>query len=379
MIVKPLFDFYSLCSLMSVKSVMRRNTMTYLLVVVSFIWMPTFAEANKLHGLLASTADTLVDMYQDFANESAKLEQSVVQFCKFKNRQTLEHVRTQWVVTAMSWDRLEVYLSGPAIKNERDYHINFWPANSRQIDALVMDVNQELNSKLLSEGSVGRKGISGIEYLLFPENDSATLATFTAVTKYGVRRCQYLHTLAIEVRQHGREILADWLEPPDDYARGYRGATNELTSNLVASELVVELVTNMVRQTEQLRDIKLGKPLGKQTNGVIKPFRLQSWRSGKSLQRMQASLAGVDALFEPMGNYLRQQGKHALSELISAQLIMVAEQLRSIASPFVNALRQDRDKLETLYKQLTNLNALLRHELTEAMGISLGFNSADGD
>lgn len=365
---------------------MQRSFLKISLLAVTLFSMP--AAADEMYAKLAAhSAAVIAAHYIEFENSATHLAESVDQFCEETSQEHLIDLQDAWLQTAMAWDRADVYHGRPVFEKDLDFHINFWPANAKQIEKLLADVKRPLDAKLFDHGSVGRKGLAGLEYLLFSQGDSVDLQLYTD-HKLSSRRCDYLDKVGAEIKRHAVSIASAWAPSENNYRAEFEGLSNELSPLLGQTDTISLLVTNLVRRLEAVQDRLLGQPLGSLTQGVVKPYRLQAWRSQKSLQRITAGLDGISRLYFGDSAISGSFGVHAylmankqveLAEKIAAEFVIVQKKVSAINTPVFTLLTSKPEVLLEMHAHLGQLRGFFREELTQAFGVTLGFNSEDGD
>jgi predicted lipoprotein len=113
------------------------------------------------------------------------------------------------------------------------------------------------------------------------------------------------------------------------------------------------------------------------------PRRAESWRSQRSLRNIGLNLEAAEALY--LTGYsviLRADAKTApLDDEIRRAFALALQAARAVDQPTGDALQStaQRPALERLLAAASELKRLLGDPLPTAVGLSLGFNSLDGD
>ena len=142
-------------------------------------------------------------------------------------------------------------------------------------------------------------------------------------------------------------------------------------------ETVSRFVTDMLTTLETIADVKLGLPLGKAGVDAARPQLAEGWRSGRSLRAIALDLdsvaAGIRLLLAETPDaapWLASAGETARR---LADEIAPATLGEAVADP------KRRGGVLLLRDAVRSWRAVAAAPIAERLGVTLGFNSSDGD
>ncbi len=342
--------------------------------------------------LLAHTAnEVIVPLYAALDGEALKQVEMSHTFCQAEESEQLalhRSLQDQWRTTMTAWAHVQPIGFGHIEDGNLRWKLQFWPDRKditrKKVEALIAS-DEALNAERVASASVSVQGLAAMEYLLFDDR-----ASDLVLYQQDARRCQLLTAIAERVHQVTFELLNDWYGDTDTsgYADKFSrpGAENTLYPDNNAA--LADLLDTLVVGAEVVKRNKLGLPI---SNGKgashAKPYRLEAWRSQYSLELMRASTATLEQLYRGNGgfglaDYLAEHKEvdGALLEAIDNAFKAVNTQFLLLEGPVFTQIKQPGyyAKLVELHKRLSDLQRNLS-QLPESLGISLGFNSNDGD
>ena len=303
--------------------------------------------------------------YAELAAAAARLDAAAQASCS-----EIAPLQAAWRETMAAWQSAQHIRFGPVALFERHARFEFWPdprnVAGRQLRQLFSKRSAEaITPRSFAIGSVAVQGLGALERALFDQESATKLASDSY-------RCAWLRAATTNVATMARETEAEWKDygasfgssaPGGAYA-GPREATSDLFKSLHAA---VELVA----------DHKLAKPLGDSLEKA-RPLLAESWRSGTSLDNIEANLAAGLSLYEALAPGVAdaqldaELRKRFASTLAAAQAVE-GELAAAVADP------SQREKVELLRREAAALKAALASRLSAALDLPLGFNALDGD
>lgn len=282
-----------------------------------------------------------------------------------------------------AWARAEIWRFGPIDYLERRHRIWFWPdkhgRSGKQLRKLIAAADPaRLEAERFADGSVAVQGLSAAERLLFADDALKQFQT----TPY---RCELLKAISGNLVSLTRNLTDDWQRPQDGDLAMIRSSENgndiyEEGAEEVTAAYLKSLHTGMVA----ISTLKLARPLGDNIDKA-RGKRAEAWRSGLSEQIILGNLEALHLL------YAGDRGKPGLKALISAENQALAEQIDKDFDKLIDLTRSidnlaevvadpaRRAQVEALHKASKALTDLIGKQLPAALGLTLGFNSLDGD
>ncbi|GGO81469.1 hypothetical protein GCM10011348_20580 [Marinobacterium nitratireducens] len=307
--------------------------------------------------------------YQRFSGDSETLAANLNAYCSGGDASTLDGVRDAYRRTLHDWMFLQPINWGPAAEQNRHPALYYWPdkkdIGSRQLRALIADADPAtLEPAYFADASIAVSGLSALERLLFDDTPPAP----------GSYRCDLAAAIAGNSHRIAAELAALWPAFADQWrlALDPRGGIKLMIKSM---DEIAQIISQQ----------KIGMPLGSDIDHA-RDRRAESWRSARSLDNIRANLDFIATLLH--GNdgqpgllslIAEQDGDLAL--ILETQLQTTREMLASIEQPLESAIAEPsaRNRLIMLQANTDTLQTLLAGDVSAALGISLGFNSRDGD
>ncbi|ALG67329.1 imelysin family protein [Beggiatoa leptomitoformis] len=307
----------------------------------------------------------VIPIYQQFVEQATLLQKQVATFCATPN-DTAQFSATQQAfhATLTAWMRTQAIRFGAVKLHNMDSKILFFPDRK---DTVKLKVTTLLNAdtpltlaQVEKQGSTAL-GLSALEILLF-EPAEQTLNTFA-----DGKRCAYINIASTALAQDANDLLTQ--------------------AKSAEKPTITHIVASLIELTEIMKDSKLGAPLGRKNGNMIKPFFAESWRSHASLTNLQANLEGLQQVYSAgqgygLDDYLKAVKQDELDTEIQQEIQATIQAIQAFSVPLTEALSakgEERAKVERLFFELDILTRLFKTNLTEALHITTGFNSLDGD
>lgn len=302
----------------------------------------------------------IVPAYAGFASATAALDQAAQADCG------AEALKAPWGAAFDAWMPVAQLRLGPSETEGRALAIAFWPdaknIGGRQMAAML----EKADPALVAEGgmakvSVAARGLFGLERLIYTEAGAAN-------PDYA---CALRRAMAADLATMAEALAAEWR---DDYAArllapGAAGNTTYLTEAEARQALFTQLIAGLEFDADQ----RLGRPLG--SFDKPRPDRAEALASQRALRNVTLSLKGLRAL---AGALAEGRGAIPLTEAAFARAESLADALDDPAFAGV-ADPGRRLKIEILQQAVQATRTAAETELGALLGVSAGFNSADGD
>ncbi|WBU64996.1 imelysin family protein [Paracoccus aerodenitrificans] len=317
----------------------------------------TLCSASVAMADLASiSGDVIAPAYDELSKSAEALDLAAQQDCSAENLQ--ENFQAIWD----DWARIDYFHLGPVEEQGRSLAISFWPdpkSSGQRTQQGLVDSKSEVidDPESFASISVAARGLSGMERLLYPGG----------VTGDEDRLCRLRRATAADLARMTGEVALKW----PDFAQvltsaGEAGNQTYLTGQEAMQAVYTQLVTGM----EYLADTRIGRPLG--TEDAPRPERAESLASGRSLRNITLSLEGM----RDMALAIRPDAVDTRAGF--DQAIDLARQiddpiLAGVAEP------EKRVRIVELQNAVRAAKRAVETEIGEALGLSVGFNSRDGD
>ncbi|WP_339111965.1 imelysin family protein [Thioclava sp. GXIMD2076] len=307
----------------------------------------------------AAVTQDILPGYAALTNATIALQKGAEADCSIATMQPL------WNDAVDAWLGVAFLRLGPVEEQGRALAFAFWPdakaTGRRQLSGLIEQQNPQFTDPAeLAKASIGVRGFFGLEHLLYGE-----LATDDDYTcKLRVAMAGDLAQMAIDVEVGWQNGFADELLSP-----GTEGHTLYLTESEARQALYTQLVTGL----EFNKDTRLGRPLG--TFERPRPERAEMLDAGRSARNVTLSLVALrgfaDRLAQGMGEIPKTDA--AFDRAIELAQDLDDPVFAGVADPM------GRLKVEIVQQQIGLTVEAMQAELGPLLGVSVGFNAADGD
>lgn len=274
-----------------------------------------------------------------------------------------------------AWMGAQHIAFGPVEAEARRFAIVFWPdergAVRRGLDRLIGQEDPVVGDPAaFAAASVAVRGLSALERLLWTDEgprDAALSAPY---------QCRLAAAIAKGLTVIAADLEAGWADG-GEWARWIRTPGSEGNAIfLEPGDVAKEVFRSLDSGLEAVSALRLGRPLG--TFDRPRPRQAEAWRSGRSMESIRRSLAGLEALAMDVV-------APEIEPSLAAEMAAGFERARALAdrAPDSFAPLADgpaaRPRFEALQSRVRELQGRLRRDVAPALGVAIGFNSLDGD
>jgi len=302
--------------------------------------------------------------------QTAEAQQAQWQsFCAAPSAEGFASAREAYHRSADAWSSIEIIHYGPIAEDFRGERLSFWPERKNAVEkalkaALANPSDTALEPAAFRKGSAGVQGLPALERLLFSEG--ASEAQFTGSDE-GAFRCRLGTAIAGNILAIAREVQAGWTE-------GENAIVHRLAAPEIATAAKAALATDLLGGYVLIKDKKLDPAMGKDAAGV-RPKMAEGWRSGRSLRAIVLNLESTGKILEILADGMPKRDMTALRN--NATALRVARRLNGdlgalAAGPQRRDLLLLRDAADAAGKRAFE-------EAPVVLGVTVGFNSLDGD
>lgn len=279
-------------------------------------------------------------------------------------------LRDAYLKTADAWSAIEFLHFGPAGVDFRFERISYWPerknATGKAMTILLAGKGDEgLEPERFARTSAAGQGLPALERLLFDEDAEARLL---ANDPDADRRRHVGLAIVRNIEIIAGQILAGWRDGPDS-------VVNKLDDPGYAQEATTRIATDLLGLFQLIRDVKIEAPLGK-TIETAKPRLAEGWRSGRSIRAIAINLTTVRDTANVI--FANDTGEIS-SPIVLKSAVKIANSLSSENLSALVVSPKQRSDAVLLLDAATSARDVCKLEIPNALGITVGFNSLDGD
>jgi hypothetical protein len=324
---------------------------------------------------------TLLPIYATFEERLEELDTTARALGDAPSTETLEAAQRAWWAAREPWNQADVFAFGPYEDPLRlGARIDFQPARPESVEA-VLAASEPLSGDGAIVLGAPAKGLSAVEYLLFAP-EAGVLEAFRA----DARRAEYLALLTADLRAAAAELTSAWAPERGNFLAELTEAGRGSTSFDSLPAALGQIVNQIAYRVENIRDTKLGRPLGAKSNGSPQADRVESRFSGRSIDDIRDNLSGVERCFFGdvesgelgLDGYLKWRGKD-LGPRFRERLAAAYDALAKIELPLVLAISEEPRAVSRVMDRLAELQRVIHVEVINALALTVTFGGNDGD
>ncbi|MEH6403621.1 MAG: imelysin family protein [Sneathiella sp.] len=321
----------------------------------------------------------IIPSYEDLTQASSAQLASMQRLCTSAAPTQLSQAREDFKQLVDGWSRVEMYRFGPARTANRQEKLFFWPdRRSRGIKQVKKILNSKDDKALtidnLMQKSVAVQGLTALEFVLFGAG-SETLASAQSSSF----RCLYGQTIAKAIHKTSTGILSDW-QKSDGYATLLMSAGKENPVFQSDEEVFREILQRADELILSLVTQKLDPAL-KSSPTLARPKLAPFWRSNLTLRSLDGNLASLLTL-QQNPEFLKLLGEDENGfefEISHSRETLKGLMARNESWNDLISTPEYHEKIQYLKNPLNGAHLILSEYYPEALGITMGFNSLDGD
>jgi predicted lipoprotein len=359
--------------------------------------------------LASSTYGAILPTYGDFGVEALALQAAVADWEAARaagedGEVERDLARDAWRSAMVAWQRAEVMQLGPAGAAAdftgglglRDA-IYSWPSvNTCRVDQEIVEQAWD-EADFFNVNLVNVTGLDALEYLIFVGGEGNSCAPQVAINDVGLwaaippseldsRRASYSLSLSTDLLAQADALLFAWDAQGDAFGQDLAGAGEEGSSFLDQSAAMDELFASLFYLELDLKDRKLGQPLGLiNCSSETCPDALESPHADFALQAARANIEGGLRLYRGgdaeadigLEELLIHNDYAALDGEIQAAFTGAIAAVDAVENSAAVQLEQDPEVLLTVHSAVKVLTDLLKGEMALALLLEIPQEAAN--
>ena len=328
----------------------------------------------------------VVPGYEKLASAAKSLSQAIDRHCTQPSRTLPKSVGKAFDDFVVAWGHVEHINFGPITKENRLERILFFPdrrgLGARQVSRALQTRDPDVTDvQKLASKSVALQGLSALEIVLFQDRGGKPEAP-----EAQDHRCRFALAISGNLQARSQEILNEWKQD-DGFRRLILNPGPDNPQFFKPSEVTQVLAKSLDQGLERIREERIAGPLGFGKQKRRLPAVLE--RSGRTFRLTTANIEGLRDLYTTGGMQqaiigtgrakgvanLQSNAKLVLSEITTAHTI--SKRLVGVSKPFDNP--DILSRLLSVGFPLKNARTQLAILMAATAGLTLGFNSSDGD
>jgi predicted lipoprotein len=337
-------------------------------------------------GMLANIAENIiVPAYANLKVAVDKLDQATDAFIQHPTVLSLQAAQTAFTDAYIRYQSASCFEFGPADAELLRANLNVFPCDTPKINSKI--IAGDFNLSTVNDIDV--KGFPAIDFLLFSnhQNSSAILERYTSSSN-SMNAKSYLKALVKELKQKTDAVNTGWSVNGGNYLSTFKN--NEGSS--VGSSLGL-LINQFNFDYENLKNARIGIPLGKKSLGTPFPAKVEAVYSTQSLTLAIAQLKSIENIYlgrdannkDGLGfdDYLASLGaQHTLgplNEVIKNKITAAKTKLAAIQGTLAEAIKNDPASVDAAYAEIYQLTVLIKVDMPSAFGVMITYEDNDGD
>ncbi|MDW3098898.1 MAG: imelysin family protein [Alphaproteobacteria bacterium] len=337
-----------------------------------------YAEVNA-----ALVSGHVVPAYETLAATTRALDETTTSYCSGDPDTSMEALQQTFRETSDAWMGVEHVRFGPAELFMRNLRLNFWPQARGKVSDAIADAlssDEDLKTKPVSQRSFAVQGLPALEYLVFAAADDGLGLTANAP------HCDMAQAISGNMRVLATDVLTEWTEGDTAFQQVMTQPGPKNTHYQTPSDVTLVLFRSLHDGLQRVSSLKLIPVLGKDIE-TARPGLGEAALSNRGVHNIRRNIAALESLY--LG--ANEDGLTALTQAnmqdteLDALMRKAFRKTRetadsiSLSLPLAVKDTDERATLEKLSKQVRALRQIVAERLAPALGLSIGFNSLDGD
>ena len=356
--------------------------MTVLRAAILAVLMPATAWAQAAEETMG-VVETVIEQavrpgFDAYGARTAALVPAVEALCETPGAESLAEAREAFSGALAAWSAVEFVRLGPVLEENRLERTLFWPdpkgTGLKQVQALLAEEDRTAtDAGSLAGKSVAVQGLGALEFVLFGSG-SETLTTGAAPF-----RCAYASAIAQNLNAIAADMAAGWAA--EDLPILRPGAGNPAYQS--ADESLQDIVQVLSTGFELIGDHKLRPVLG-ETVEKARPRRAVFRRSGMTRAVLAANLEGLKAFWDAadFATLLAERGVD--DRTVRSVEFELGNAMRTLSSDDTLveqavAAEEGWGRYNLIAITMASIRRSIEGRLMAELGLTLGFNSLDGD
>ena len=319
---------------------------------------PAAAEFDFAPILSNFTDQVVIATYADLDERAGELLAAVEALRGDPTAENLRAAQDAWVAARIPWEASEGFLFGPVDFNGYDPSLDSWPVNRTDLDGVLASDN-DLTPAYVGGLDGTLKGFHTIEYLLFDEGGSKTVAAFTD------REFAYLTATTQDLRATASALHNSWIPSSGNFGQKVRDAGNGSDAYPSAQSAVQEMVNGMIGICDEVANGKIADPFVEED-----PRLVESQFSFNSIADFQNNIRSVQHVYtgdyagigEGLDEFIRQADAD-LDQRLKREIQTAIDEIGRIQQPFRDAIASDRDQIETAQAAVAKVQQTLEENI----------------
>jgi len=298
------------------------------------------------------TNDVIVAGYKNLNDEAADFLLATQNLVNTPTDENLAAAQQAWKDVRIPWEQGESHIFGPVDALSIDPHLDTWPLNTSDLQALLAS-QSGFSADELKTFNDDVQGFHTLEYLLFGDGVSDNEKSITEMT--ALER-EYLSAAAEVFKSYAQTLFDAWTvanDPNDANSPAYKDLLLTANNDVYASQLgvVEELINGMIGIVDEVGNGKIAEPFGSSID-TIDTTKVESQYSWNSLADFIDNIRGVQNVYR--GEFPEQADKMGLIDFVKAADVDVATRVDTEIADAIAAIKAIAGDSDLPFRQAIN-------------------------
>lgn len=262
------------------------------------------------------TEDVIVAGYVDLNTKANAFYNATVTLLNDKTDANLAAAQQAWKDVRQPWEQGESHIFGPVDALSIDPHLDTWPLNTQDLQALL-NSQDSFTADELSGWNDDVQGFHTMEFLLFGdgvENNTKAIIEMSAL------EFEYLVATAEVFKGYTNDLESAWTvasDPNNANSEAYKSYLLETDNEIYSSQVGVieELINGLIGIVDEVGNGKMAEPFGADINSTDTSL-VESQYSWNSLADFTDNIVGVQNVYR--GEFQNAADQLGLIDFVTA-------------------------------------------------------------
>lgn len=283
------------------------------------------------------TNDVIVAGYKNLNDEAADYLLITQTLVNTPTAENLAAAQQAWKDVRVHWEQGESHIFGPVDALSIDPHLDTWPLNTSDLQALL-ETQAGFNADELKTFNDDVQGFHTMEFLLFGDGVADNEKTITEMTEL---EREYLSAAAEVFKTHTQTLFDAWTvanDPNDATSPAYKDLLLTADNAVYASQLgvVEELINGMIGIVDEVGNGKIAEPFGSSIEN-INTSKVESQYSWNSLADFTDNIQGVQNVYR--GEFQGEADKTGIIDFVNAADASIATRVDTEIADAIAAIK----------------------------------------
>lgn len=298
------------------------------------------------------TNDVIVAGYQNLNDEAADFLLAAQNLVNTPTAANLATAQQAWKDVRVPWEQGESHIFGPVDALSIDPHLDTWPLNTSDLQALL-DSQTGFSADELKTFNDDVQGFHTMEFLLFGDGVADNEKSIDEMT---VLEREYLSAAAEVFKTYTQTLFDAWTvanDPNDANSPAYKDLLLTANNDVYASQLgvVEELINGMIGIVDEVGNGKIAEPFGNSIDN-IDTTKVESQYSWNSLADFTDNIIGVQNIYR--GEFPDQADKTGLIDFVNAADSTIATRVDTEIVAAIAAIKSISGDSDLPFRQAIN-------------------------